>query len=139
MIRERWGILQHGSVFELANISLKPETTFLPASQDYVHLDHPETVATWHTHPRSDNKPSEEDTEAFLAWPHLVHYILGNNGIAAYKIINGEVIDHDCTTWLPEELIQGNGPVPGIDALGSLARAHDADLMLQGEVGAEAL
>jgi len=139
VIRERWGIIQHGSVFELANIALEPETTFLPASQDYVHLDHPETVATWHTHPRSDNTPSEEDKEAFLAWPHLLHYILGNNGLAAYQILNGEVIDHDHTTRLPEELIRSDDPVPGINALGSLARAYDADPVLQGAVGSEAV
>jgi proteasome lid subunit RPN8/RPN11 len=89
---ERVGfILDGGEIVECKNIAEKPEDTFeVDPAEVVLHAD--AAVATWHTHPGGDNNLSANDYEMFLAWPGLTHFIVGENGVQAYTVEDGDVL-----------------------------------------------
>ena len=42
-------------------------------------------AGTWHTHPGASSLLSQEDYVGFSQWPELTHYIIGTDGVRAYK------------------------------------------------------
>lgn len=90
---ERVGIvLKDGTRVELENVSENPEQGFLISDDDLLRLDDPDVVGTWHTHPGVTGNLSVNDMEAFLAWPNLVHRIVGADGEWAFTVVDGVVI-----------------------------------------------
>ena len=91
-IDERCGfVLDDGSIVEIANVSETPAASFkMDPVQVLEHLDR--VKETWHTHPDTDPNLSGEDHSGFLAWPDMVHSIIGRRG--------GEVV---VTRWRVEE------------------------------------
>lgn len=89
---ERVGfILPGGVIVECKNISPKPEVSFEVSGEDLIRYAD-SAVATWHTHPDTDNNLSVDDYEMFLAWHTLEHFIVGTNGTRRYVIEDGEVL-----------------------------------------------
>lgn len=96
---ERAGIIKKdGSVIELENRSSSPMTSF---SIDPDQMK--DATATWHTHPNKSANLSVADMQAFLAWPNLDHYIVGNDAILLFFVEDDVVILSDETgfTWQP--------------------------------------
>lgn len=90
---ERCGIiLRSGEVVELDNIHSEPTEGFRLRGQDILRLEDPSTVGTWHTHPGQGSNLSQNDFNAFNAWPRLVHYIIGNDGITKYQVVQGDLV-----------------------------------------------
>ena len=82
---ERVGfVLEDGSIIEVANISSKPEESFMISTLDIMTFSE-EATATWHTHPDAGCNLSGEDYLMIKNYPDLSHYILGNDGIICYK------------------------------------------------------
>jgi proteasome lid subunit RPN8/RPN11 len=89
---ERGGIvLADGTAIELENIS---------SDEDGYQVDPCELlpwieamVGTWHSHPNQTANLSVEDQETFLLWPDLTHYIVGDDGVRAYRVKNNLVIN----------------------------------------------
>lgn len=94
---ERIGfILEDNSVVELVNAHDDPEAGAQFLSEElFAYLYDPdrdqEVVATWHTHPNQSSNLSGEDYTAFLNYPELDHYIIGNNGVSSYYVEDGVV------------------------------------------------
>lgn len=60
---------------------------------DMDKLDLPETIGTFHTHPGANANLSHEDYESFMGYPRLVHYIVGDNGVHKFRIMDGTLIN----------------------------------------------
>lgn len=90
---ERCGlILVQGIVIECKNIHPEPEKGFeIDPEVVLKHLD--ELSGTWHTHPQQSSTLSGEDHTCFTQWPDLDHYIIGEDGVRIYQIMEGAVID----------------------------------------------
>lgn len=92
---ERVGfILRNGEIVEVENVCHDPKNGFDVKGEDLIRYEH-EMVATWHTHPGADSNLSQGDYESFRAWPNLRHYIIGQDGIRAYEVRDGEVVNVD--------------------------------------------
>ena len=90
---ERCGIiLRSGELVELENIHPEPTAGFRFRGQDILRLETTDTIGTWHTHPNATSNLSQNDFNAFNAWPRLVHYIIGNDGITKYQVVQGDLI-----------------------------------------------
>jgi proteasome lid subunit RPN8/RPN11 len=89
---ERVGVvLRNNSVIELRNLSPNPVEGFIVDVAELLpHL--PETVSTWHTHPKGDALPSPEDLDFFRRWPDLTHFIISPAGIKEYEVEDGEIL-----------------------------------------------
>ena len=89
---ERVGfVLRDGSVVEVENKS--PSTEHSSVVDPSFLIDHEdELVASFHTHPGESCNLSTDDLHAFANWPHLKHYVIGKDGIAAFEVRNGNVI-----------------------------------------------
>lgn len=94
---ERVGfILKDSKVIECVNIALDSEYVFMIQSQD-IFLAVTQGVASWHTHPGRPSQFSPEDALAFANYPDMVHYILGDDGVSAYKVEdNGDIRKISC-------------------------------------------
>lgn len=89
---ERVGfVLKSGEIVEVMNICEKPEEGFKVSGIDLLRLT-PHAQATWHTHPKADSNLSTDDWHAFLNYPELEHYIIGNDGLTKYVVENGAVL-----------------------------------------------
>ncbi len=89
---ERVGfVLPHGKIVEVDNIALDPKIGFDVSADDLITYGD-DAVATWHTHPGASNNLSTEDMHTFLAWSNLDHYIIGNDGVRKYTVVDGEVL-----------------------------------------------
>lgn len=88
---ERCGlILADGSVFQSKNIHPNPERAFMVAPEDLVeHEDN--LFGTWHTHPNQPAALSQEDYSGFCQWPTLTHFIVGTDGVRAYRVVEGVI------------------------------------------------
>jgi proteasome lid subunit RPN8/RPN11 len=94
--KERVGfILRSGEIVECKNICPDPENGFEISGKDILAYDNDDTVASWHTHPDKDANLSVEDHKTFLLWPHLVHYIVGTDGVRGYAVKSGKVVAHE--------------------------------------------
>lgn len=61
--------------------------------EDMNKLDEPDTLGSFHTHPGKSGNLSYDDYESFMAYPGLVHYIVGSDGVKAYKVIDGRLMN----------------------------------------------
>jgi proteasome lid subunit RPN8/RPN11 len=93
--RERCGlVLSDGMVFQLDNIHPDPERGFMISG---VELFKYQTMlaGTWHTHPGQSSVFSQEDHDGFMQWPDLTHFIVGNDGVRAYRVEDGIIREVD--------------------------------------------
>jgi proteasome lid subunit RPN8/RPN11 len=98
---ERVGlIITNKEIVELANRSSIPDELFAVDPKDMINYEN-SAVATWHTHPKTTAALSGDDYRTFLAWPRLVHFIVGTNGTRAYVVENGTVLNarEDHPAW----------------------------------------
>jgi proteasome lid subunit RPN8/RPN11 len=81
---ERCGlVLADGTILDTINKHPQPTTGFLIGVKDL--LEHENLVGTWHTHPGQSAALSQDDYLGFSAWHQLTHYIVGTDGVRAYK------------------------------------------------------
>lgn len=84
---ERVGFI-HGehSIIEVPNISKLPDEGFCVSGSVIIeHTEQKDCWATWHTHPNEDSNLSGEDYRSFKAWSNLTHFVIGNDGVKAFK------------------------------------------------------
>lgn len=74
---------------ECENVCEKPYGGYEMSFEDMDKLDNPDTIGTFHTHPGGSSNLSFEDYESFMSYPRLTHYIIGKEGVRAYKVIDG--------------------------------------------------
>lgn len=90
---ERGGfVLPDGSIVEVENDAPSPNDGFDVCPEDLITFGE-RAVASWHTHPNASANLSVLDNSAFLCWPKLRHFIIGNDGIKAYEITSGRVLN----------------------------------------------
>lgn len=95
---ERVGfVLKNGDIVECLNICTDPEQGFDVSDADLVRYCD-EAVATWHTHPGATKQLSVGDYETFRVNDELIHFIIGTDGVGAYQVEEGFVLNMD----LPE-------------------------------------
>lgn len=90
---ERVGfILNCGDIVEVQNVAEDPELGFIVRPEDL--LIYEETaIATWHTHPGESANLSMDDYQGFMSWPHLNHYVIGNDGVRCFSIKEGALVE----------------------------------------------
>lgn len=92
-VEERCGlILRNGKIIETTNIAENPELGFEVPVEELFKF-HDDLVGTWHTHPGQNSNLSERDYFGFLQWPDLTHYIIGTDGVSAYIVEDGVVLN----------------------------------------------
>ena len=84
---ERVGfVTELNEVIEVQNVSDKPTEGFMVSAEDIIECtENKKSWATWHTHPNQSSNLSGEDYRMFKAWPNMVHFISGNDGVKAFK------------------------------------------------------
>jgi len=89
---ERCGlILKDGTVFQTPNVHENPVLGFrIPG--EVLLANEAKMIGTWHTHPGKTSVFSQEDYFGFLNWPDLTHYIVGTDGVRAYRTDDGVII-----------------------------------------------
>jgi proteasome lid subunit RPN8/RPN11 len=94
---ERCGLLlTDDTVVPIKNIANDPVMGFLMDPTEVLpYLTEGKIKGTWHTHPQGPADLSNDDLRGFLAWPNLVHYIIGPDGILCYRVDNGAVVKCD--------------------------------------------
>lgn len=92
---ERCGlVLKDGSVFQVPNVHPEPTRGFAIPGADL--LENEEQLAgTWHTHPASSSILSQDDYRGFSQWPDCIHYIVGQDGVRAYRVNDGVIQEVD--------------------------------------------
>lgn len=92
---ERIGfVLKTGEIVEVANICQDPADGFEFSGADLLkYADDAE--ASWHTHPGLPSNLSVADHQGFLNYPDLIHYIVGEDGVAKYIVQKGRVLRDD--------------------------------------------
>lgn len=92
--QERVGfVLTDGSVVECMNICDDPENGFDVSDADLARYCD-DAVATWHTHPNGTKLLSVGDHESFRANDDLLHFIVAPDGLAAYRVEGGFVMNY---------------------------------------------
>jgi proteasome lid subunit RPN8/RPN11 len=87
-------VLKSGKIIPVLNTHPKPEEGFrIEVSEMIAHED--DLLGTWHTHPKTSSVLSHEDMEGFANWPHLVHFIVGTDGVRAYQFDDGFLMEID--------------------------------------------
>ena len=87
---ERGGvILRDGTIVEFTNHS---EDGFVCDVAELIPVED-RLAATWHTHPDATAQLSGMDWASFVAWPNLLHMIIGTDGIRQYRTIGLGVVD----------------------------------------------
>lgn len=90
--QERIGFILHDdTVVEMENIHPEPEEGAAMRAADLFANEH-RAKAFWHTHPGTTCNLSVNDRRAFLGYPMHLHYVVGNDGVAGYAVVNGEVV-----------------------------------------------
>lgn len=94
---ERCGLLlTDDTVVEIKNVSNNPVIGYLMDPKEVLpYLTDEKIKGTWHTHPDGPADLSGEDLKGFLAWPHLIHYVIGKDGVKCYRVENGVVLKCD--------------------------------------------
>lgn len=84
---ERVGfVIPENEIVEVKNRSENPLNSFLVSPQDIIEFtETKQAIATWHTHPNQSANLSGEDYKIFKSWPKLIHFIVGNDGVKAFK------------------------------------------------------
>lgn len=78
---------------ECKNNCEDPNNGFEFSLEDQLKLDEADTLGTFHTHPGQSNNLSYEDYESFMAYPSLIHYIVGIEGVKSYKVLEGKLVN----------------------------------------------
>ena len=78
---------------ECENVSANPLESFELSYEDLDKLDEANSIGTFHTHPGRDANLSYDDYETFMAYPGLIHYIIGKEGVRTYKVIDGRLLN----------------------------------------------
>ena len=82
---ERCGlVLKRGKLVEVHNAHPNPDKGFV-ISAGAMHEHGDKVIGTWHTHPDASAALSQDDYHGFTNWPGLIHYIVGTDGVRAYK------------------------------------------------------
>lgn len=90
--KERGGYLTEDAVVECKNSS-EDEGFYIPDYDALEMMCEEGVIATFHTHPNMSANLSKEDFSSFQNWGHLLHFIVGNNGVMCYKVNNkGNVV-----------------------------------------------
>lgn len=92
---ERVGfITEDGEVIEVMNICPEPDRGFEVGADDIMKYGLARNVvATWHTHPGASSRLSVEDYNAFRNLPRLKHYVIGTDGVSAYVVKQGAILN----------------------------------------------
>lgn len=92
---ERCGfVLQDGRAFQCENEHPDPSKGFMiPVAMLVDNEDM--LLGTWHTHPNQSAALSQEDYIGFSQWPELTHFIIGTDGVRAYRVIDGFITEVD--------------------------------------------
>lgn len=91
---ERVGfILKTGKIVEVKNVCHEAINGFEVSGEDLIK--HQDAVATWHTHPGQDSNLSTNDWYGFRNWPEWIHLIVGTDGVSAYRVEGGKVLEHN--------------------------------------------
>lgn len=90
--RERVGfVLPDSTLVEVANTADNPKNAFVVSIDDLEK--YADTAAgTWHTHPHGSSVLSGEDYVNFRNWPDLLHFIVGVDGVSAYRVEGSTVL-----------------------------------------------
>ena len=92
---ERGGIITSKGIQEVQNQAPDPENGFEFGFEDLHRLDDPKTLATFHTHPNASSNLTNLDYVAFMSYPKLKHYIVGNDGVRCYRVHKGQIIEEN--------------------------------------------
>lgn len=93
--KERCGlVLKGGSCPEKKNIHQEPEKGFMFDPQDLIDNE-AKLVGSWHTHPGQSAALSHADYDGFSQWPDLTHFIVGTDGVRAYRIVDDIIQEID--------------------------------------------
>lgn len=88
---ERIGfILEDNTVVEVANVADDPLNASMPTTDDLIFFSE-RSIGTFHTHPGASSKLSADDYQAFMNWPDMKHYIIGNDGVSCY-VVKGKAV-----------------------------------------------
>ena len=68
-------------------------TGYVMSYEDMDKLDDPDTLGSFHTHPGQSANLSYDDYASFLAYPRLVHYIIGSEGVKTYRVVDGRLLN----------------------------------------------
>lgn len=86
---ERCGFIDFDNkAIEVSNVSPEPEQGYMMRGEDVITFTETHRCwATWHTHPGRDYTAnlSVDDYECFKAWPNLIHFIVGSDGVRCYR------------------------------------------------------
>jgi proteasome lid subunit RPN8/RPN11 len=89
---ERCGLIVGDEIIEADNIHPDPSRGFIIPSE--FMIAHEDTAtATWHTHPNEPSNLSHEDYEGFSQWPSLTHYIIGIDGVRAFRLRGNLIVE----------------------------------------------
>lgn len=96
---ERVGYIRHdGRVIELENVHPDPFKGFALRAEDLKILQS-DAIATWHTHPGGTALLSGEDYLAFLSYPQLQHFVIGEDSVRCYAVEENFIVElgpEDC-------------------------------------------
>ena len=85
---ERCGIVDLNlEIVEVQNRAEDPENTFAFQLKDLENG----VKATWHSHPVTTANLSIDDYRFFQAWPEMLHFIIGVDGVRCYQVHDGIV------------------------------------------------
>ena len=90
---ERCGFaLNDGQVIELSNIAEDKAAGFEIDPRDTLrYID--DMSGIWHTHPNKTSVLSGQDKQCFEQWPDVDHFVIGNDGIRKYRVMEGVVVN----------------------------------------------
>lgn len=77
---------------ECMNICEDPENGFDVSDADLARYCD-QAVATWHTHPNGSKQLSVGDHDTFRTNDELIHFIIATDGVAAYCVEDGMVMN----------------------------------------------
>jgi proteasome lid subunit RPN8/RPN11 len=87
-------VLKDGTVLDVINHHSNPAIGFHICADDL--FAHEENLAgTWHTHPNDTANLSQQDYVGFRQWPEIRHYIVGIDGVRAYDVVDGLIVEVD--------------------------------------------
>lgn len=94
---ERCGlILEGGKIITAPNIHPEPTNGFM-IDPSALLLNEQKMIGTWHTHPNGQSVLSAADHQGFRQWPNLTHYVIGEDGVRAYEVEDGLVLEVSCS------------------------------------------
>lgn len=92
---ERAGfVLTNDRVVEVKNVCGDPENGFEIDPTEILAVEN-DLVGVWHTHPGASSNLSVDDHDGMKNWPHLTHFIIGKDGVRAYRVEAGSIMIHE--------------------------------------------